>query len=107
MSEILVFDLETKKLAEEVGAEIFLILTDVEYALLNFGSENEEPVRNVSIKQAKKYLSEGHFKAGSMGPKIEAAIGFVERGGERAIITSLDKAVDALEGITGTNRERN
>jgi carbamate kinase len=95
------------KLAEEVGAEIFLILTDVEYALLNFGSENEEPVRNVSIKQAKKYLSEGHFKAGSMGPKIEAAIGFVERGGERAIITSLDKAVDALGGKTGTNIEHN
>jgi carbamate kinase len=90
------------KLAEEVGANIFLILTDVEYALLNFGSENEEPVRNVTVNQAKKLSSEGHFKAGSMGPKIEAAIGFVERGGELAIITSLDKAVLALEGKTGT-----
>jgi carbamate kinase len=90
------------KLAEEVGAEIFLILTDVEFALLNFGSDNEEPVRMVSVEQAKKYLSEGHFKAGSMGPKMEAALGFVERGGERSIITSLDKAVDALDGKTGT-----
>jgi carbamate kinase len=91
------------KLAEEVGAEIFLILTDVEFALLNFGTENEEPVRKISVEQAKKYLSEGHFKAGSMGPKMEAALGFVERGGERAIITRLDKAVDALEGKTGTH----
>jgi carbamate kinase len=91
------------KLAEEVGANIFLILTDVEYALLNYGSDNEEPVKEVTIDQAKKYLSEGHFKAGSMGPKVEAAIGFVERGGKKAVITSLDKAADALEGKTGTH----
>jgi carbamate kinase len=91
------------KLAEEVDANIFLILTDVENALLNFGSENEIPIEKMTITEAKKYLSEGHFKAGSMGPKVEAAMGFVERGGERAIITSLDKAADALEGRTGTH----
>jgi carbamate kinase len=91
------------KLAEEVGADIFLILTDVEYALLNYGTDKEEPVRKVTVDQAKKYLGEGHFKAGSMGPKIEAALGFVERGGDHAIITSLDKAVDALAGKTGTH----
>ena len=90
------------KLAEEVGANIFLILTDVEYALLNFGTEDEEPVRKITVNQAKKYLADGHFKAGSMGTKVEAALGFVERGGEQAIITSLDKAVLALEGKTGT-----
>jgi len=91
------------KLAEEVDANIFLILTDVENALLNFGSENEIPIEKMTITESKKYLSEGHFKAGSMGPKVEAAMGFVERGGERAIITSLDKAADALEGRTGTH----
>ena len=91
------------KLAEEVGADIFLILTDVEHALLNFGTDTEEPVRKVSVDQAKQYLSEGHFKAGSMGPKMEAALGFVERGGDHAIITSLGKAADALEGKTGTH----
>lgn len=91
------------KLAEELGANIFLILTDVEYALLNFGTDNEEPVKKVTVDQAKKYLGEGHFKAGSMGPKIEAALGFVERGGDHAIITSLDKAADALAGKTGTH----
>lgn len=90
-------------LAKEVEADIFLILTDVEYALLNFGTDDEEPVREVSIDRAKRYLGEGHFKAGSMGPKVEAALGFVERGGDHAIITSLDKAVDALEGKTGTH----
>ena len=91
------------KLAEEVDANIFLILTDVEHALLNFGSNDETPIEKMTIPEAKKYLGEGHFKAGSMGPKVEAAMGFVERGGERAIITSLDKAADALEGGTGTH----
>ena len=91
------------KLAEEVEADIFLILTDVEHALLNYGTDNEKPVEKVTIDQAKQYLSEGHFKAGSMGPKVEAALGFVERGGDHAIITSLDKAVEALEGKTGTH----
>ena len=91
------------KLAEEVDANIFLILTDVEHALLNFGSEDETPIEKMTVTEAKKYLGEGHFKAGSMGPKVDAAMGFVERGGERAIITSLDKAADALEGRTGTH----
>jgi carbamate kinase len=90
-------------LAEEVGADIFLILTDVEYALLNYGKENEKPIKRMTIEEAKRYLKEGHFKAGSMGPKVEAALGFVERGGEQAVITSLDKAVAALEGKTGTH----
>ncbi|MCW4049519.1 MAG: carbamate kinase [Candidatus Bathyarchaeota archaeon] len=91
------------KLAEEVGANIYLILTDVEHALLNYGTDKEEPVKEMTVDQAKKYQAEGHFKAGSMGPKVWAALGFVERGGEHAIITSLDKAVDALEGKTGTH----
>jgi carbamate kinase len=90
-------------LAEGVGADIFLILTDVEYALLNYGKENEKPIKRMTVEEAKRYLSEGHFKAGSMGPKVEAALGFVERGGEQAVITSLDKAVAALEGKTGTH----
>jgi len=91
------------KLAEEVDAEIFLILTDVEHALLNFGTDHEAPIKKMTVAEAKRYLGEGHFKAGSMGPKVEAATGFVERGGERAIITSLDKAADALDGGSGTH----
>ena len=91
------------KLAEEVAADIYLILTDVEYALKNFGTDDEEPVREVSVNETRKLISEGHFKAGSMGPKMEAALGFVVDGGDHAIITSLDKAVDALMGKTGTH----
>jgi carbamate kinase len=91
------------KLAEEVNADIFLILTDVEHALLNYGKENEKPISKMTVEEAINYQKEGHFKPGSMGPKVEAARGFVERGGEHAIITSLDKAVEALMGNTGTH----
>jgi carbamate kinase len=91
------------KLAEEVGAEILLILTDVEYALKNYGKPNQEPLKVITVQQAWNYASEGHFGAGSMGPKIEACLEFLERGGERAIITSLQKAAEALEGKTGTH----
>jgi len=91
------------KLAEEVGSDVLLILTDVEYAMTDYGKSTQAPLRRMTVNEAKKRLSEGHFGAGSMGPKVEAALGFVERGGERAIITSLEKAVDALEDKTGTH----
>jgi carbamate kinase len=91
------------KLAEEVGSDILLILTDVEYAMMNYGKPTQSPIRKLTVSDAKKRLKEGHFGAGSMGPKVEAALGFVERGGERAIITSLEKAVDALDDKTGTH----
>jgi carbamate kinase len=90
------------KLAQVVGSQIYLILTDVEHALLDFGKTSERPIKQMTVDEAKKFGREGHFKAGSMGPKVEAATSFVEQGGERAIITSLDKAVEALEGKTGT-----
>jgi carbamate kinase len=89
-------------LAEGVGADTFMILTDVEHAILNYGKENAQPVGKVSVEQMKKYAAEGHFMAGSMGPKVASAIKFVEWGGKRAIITSLNKAVDALNEKTGT-----
>jgi carbamate kinase len=91
------------KLAEEVGSNILLILTDVEYAMMNYGKPTQSPIRKMTVSEAKKRLKEGHFGAGSMGPKVEAALGFVERGGERAIITSLEKAVDALDDKSGTH----
>jgi carbamate kinase len=91
------------RLAEEVGAEILLILTDVEYAVKNYGKPDQEPLKHMTVSQAKKHASEGHFGAGSMGPKVEACLEFLERGGERAIISSLEKAAEALEGKTGTH----
>ena len=89
-------------LAQTVGANIFLILTDVENAMINFGKENQEAVGKVSVAQMEKLAAEGHFLSGSMGPKVEAAMRFVKAGGSKAIITSLAKAIDALDGKTGT-----
>jgi len=89
-------------LAEGVKADVFMVLTDVENAVLNYGKENASSVGAVSLADMKKYFDEGHFLAGSMGPKVASAMKFVEWGGARAIITSLNKAEDALEGKCGT-----
>lgn len=96
-------DLAGERLAEVVEADMFLILTDVEKAKLNYGKPNETPIDRMTVAEAKKYLNEGHFLAGSMGPKVKACIRFIEWGGKEAVITSLDKAVEALDGKTGTH----
>lgn len=96
-------DLAGEKLAEVVGAEIFLNLTDVEKVKLNYGKPDERDIDRMTVAEAKRYLEEGHFLPGSMEPKIVACIRFLESGGERAIITSLEKATEALEGKTGTS----
>ena len=95
-------DLSSAKLAEEVGADIFIIATDVEGVALRYGQPEQQYLRNISIKKAMKYLSEGHFPSGSMGPKIEAATKFLEKGGKRAVITSIESIEDAVKGLTGT-----
>ncbi|TSA25747.1 carbamate kinase [bacterium] len=89
-------------LAQAVDADIFLILTDVQNACINYGKPDEKALGEITVAEAEKYLDEGHFLAGSMGPKMQAAIRFVKAGGDKAIITSLDHAVDALEVRTGT-----
>lgn len=96
-------DFASQKLANEIGAEILLILTDVEYVCLNYGKENEQLINDIGIDGLEKYYKEGHFPPGSMGPKIEASINFIKNGGKEAIITSIEKAWDALEGRTGTH----
>ncbi|MHA2392393.1 MAG: carbamate kinase [Promethearchaeota archaeon] len=95
-------DLASAKLAEQVDADILLIATDVEKVCLNYGNSNQQEFDKLSVVDAKRYLEEGQFPAGSMGPKIQAVINFLESGGERAIITSIDKIIDALEGKAGT-----
>jgi len=95
-------DLAGEKVAEAVDADIFLILTDVNGAAVNYKKPDEKWLRKITVAEAKKYLQEGQFAKGSMGPKMLAAIRFIEWGGKRAIITSLDKAYDAIEGKTGT-----
>jgi carbamate kinase len=96
-------DLAGERLAETTGANIFLILTDVEKVKLNYGKPDEKDIDYLNLAEAKKYHEEGHFLPGSMGPKIGACIRFIEWGGKEAIITSLDKALDAIEGKTVTH----
>lgn len=95
-------DLAGERLAKVVDADIFLTLIDIEKVKLNYGKPDEKDVEKMTLVEAKRFLKEGHFLAGSMKPKVMACIRFLESGGEKAIITSLDKAVKALEGETGT-----
>ncbi|EOL42923.1 carbamate kinase [Enterococcus caccae] len=90
-----------KKLAEQVDANVFMMLTDVSNVYINYGKENQEKLETISVKQAQQYMDEGHFADGSMGPKMEAAIGFASQG-KTAIICSLEEADQALLGRAGT-----
>lgn len=96
-------DFASQKLANEIGAEILLILTDVEHVYLNYGKENERKIEYIGVDEIEEYYKEGHFPPGSMGPKVEASINFIKNGGKEAIITSIERAWDALEGRTGTH----
>ena len=95
-------DLAGEKLAEVVGADILLILTDVRKVKLNYGQPDERDIDAMSVEEARRYMAEGHFPPGSMGPKVEACIRFLEQGGELAIIAHLEEALEALEGRAGT-----
>jgi len=96
-------DYAAELLAEEVDADILMILTEVEKVAINWGKPNQENLSHMSYAEAEKYVEEGHFAPGSMLPKVKAAMKFVSANpGKKAIITSLDKAIDALKGQTGT-----
>ena len=87
-------------LGTQIGAELLYIFTNVERVSLNFGKENEQLLANITLAEAKQYLTEGHFPPGNMGPKIEASINFLEGGGKQVIITS-------IEGIQKDSSEKN
>ena len=96
-------DFAAELLAEEVDADALLILTEVEKVAIRFGQPDQEDLSHLSLAQAAQYVREGQFGVGSMLPKVEAAMKFVRANpGRKAIITSLDKALDALDGKTGT-----
>ena len=80
-----------------------MILTDVDKVYLHFGTKKQRGLKTLPVEQAKRYLNNGHFPSGSMGPKIKAWIRFIEYGGERSIITNLDCAAAALDGKEGTH----
>lgn len=96
-------DFAAELLAEEIHADALMILTEVEKAAINFNKPNQKDLDHITVAEAEKYIEEGHFAPGSMLPKIKAAIKFAKANpGKKAIITSLYKAVDAIEGKTGT-----
>ena len=96
-------DLAAELLAEQVQADVLLILTEVEKVAIRFGQPDQEDLSHLDLATAARYAREGQFGVGSMLPKVEAAMRFVRAfPGKRAIITSLDRAVDALDGKTGT-----
>ena len=89
-------------LAKLIDAELLLILTGVDNVALNYGKLDQVLLGEVKYDEMKQYLTEGHFPPGSMGPKVEAALGFLDIGGKKVIITSIEKAVEAVEGKAGT-----
>jgi carbamate kinase len=96
-------DLGGERLATLIGANMFVILTDVEGAYVHYGTPEQELLREVTPQKLLTYLNEGQFAEGSMEPKVTAVIRFVQNGGERAIIAELDKLTEALKGETGTH----
>ncbi|WP_028307047.1 carbamate kinase [Desulfitibacter alkalitolerans] len=88
-------------MAQQMGAHLFMILTDVPQVAVNFGTPEQKNLDVLTTEQAKQYLKEGQFGSGSMGPKVEAAVAFVERGGS-SVIASLEYLLEAVEGKSGT-----
>ncbi len=95
-------DLASALLAQSIGADLLLISTAVERVALHYGKPHQKDLDVMTVDDAKRYLSEGHFAPGSMGPKIRAALQFVEAGGHEALITSPERIERALAGETGT-----
>ena len=96
-------DWASAKLAETIDADLLIILTAVEKVAINFGKPGEQWLDNLSLRDAERFIEEGHFAKGSMLPKVEAAAAFARSGpGRKALITMLSKAKEGIEGKTGT-----
>ena len=102
-SAVIEKDVTSACLAEELGADILLLLTGVEKVCLNFGTDNEQPLDTISVEDATKYIADKQFNEGGMLPKVEAAVSFASSSKEhKAIITSIDTALEGISGKTGT-----
>ncbi len=99
-------DYASALLANDIHADLFLISTAVEKVALNFGKPNQTWLDHMTVAEAREYMAEGHFAAGSMKPKIQAIISFIERGGRETLITSPENIKRALAGKTGTRITR-
>jgi carbamate kinase len=96
-------DFASSLLAQSIDADLFLISTAVEQVYLNFRQPNQRAIDKMTVSEAQRYLDDGHFAKGSMAPKIEAVIRYLEAGGKRAIITDPEHITAALQGQTGTH----
>lgn len=96
-------DLTSAHMANVLGIEVLMILTAVRRVAINYGKPGQRDLDRVAVREIRRLQAEGHFPPGSMGPKIEAAIRFLEGGGERVIIGHLEEAMAALRGETGTH----
>lgn len=96
-------DKSSSKLAQELNAEMLVILTAVDRVAINYNKPNQKDLAKMTVTEAEQYIKEGHFAPGSMLPKVEACLSFVRNTpGGKAVITSLERAKEALQGITGT-----
>ncbi|NOR47876.1 MAG: carbamate kinase, partial [Methanosarcinaceae archaeon] len=95
-------DLASSLLAAVIGADVVMFLTTVDRVSLNYNTPGQVELDRLSVEEARGYLAEGQFPPGSMGPKIQAAVEFVEQGGERAVVCRPEGVVEALEGRGGT-----
>lgn len=95
-------DYASALLAAELKADLYIILTAVEKVSINYGKPNQEDLSEISVDEAEKYLGEGQFPPGSMGPKVEAAVDFVRRSGQSVLVTDVDHLREGLDGTAGT-----
>ena len=95
-------DLASAVLANEINAKMLVIVTSVDKVAINFGTSEQKDLDILTVAEAKKYLAANEFPKGSMGPKIQAAINFLDNGGKEVIITSIEKTEQALHGNAGT-----
>ena len=95
-------DLTAAKLGRVIRADEYYIVTDINQVYLNYGTENQSPIDQMTDLEAKKYQEEGHFQQGSMWPKIRSAIHFLKHHGKKVIITNIDNLQDAIDGNAGT-----
>ncbi|MFC1679634.1 carbamate kinase, partial [Elusimicrobiota bacterium] len=96
-------DFASSLLARQLKADVFIISTAVEKICINFGKPDQKGLDKITVAEAKKYIAEGHFKPGSMLPKVKAVIQFLEDGGKHAVVTDPEHLAEAMAGKTGTH----
>lgn len=96
-------DLTSSLLASRLNADVFAIATEVEYVYVDYQKPTQRRLAAMTVEECKRYYNEGQFPEGSMGPKVQAVLQFLERGGHHAIITDIEHLYNAIEGTAGTH----